>query len=72
MKIDVAENCLDVSLNWKKFNRSKTNIARKDFMEKLSKMKIEVLRIGQRVIRDDRVTTYCTSSKGIWSIKKFT
>jgi len=27
-------------------------------MEKLSKMKIEVLRIGQRVIRDDRVTTH--------------
>jgi tRNA (cytidine56-2'-O)-methyltransferase len=27
-------------------------------MEKLNKMKIEVLRIGQRVIRDDRVTTH--------------
>ena len=27
-------------------------------MVKLSKMKIEVLRIGQRVIRDDRVTTH--------------
>jgi tRNA (cytidine56-2'-O)-methyltransferase len=27
-------------------------------MEKINKMKIEVLRIGQRVIRDDRVTTH--------------
>ena len=27
-------------------------------MEKMNKMKIEVLRIGQRVIRDDRVTTH--------------
>ena len=27
-------------------------------MEKLNEMKIEVLRIGQRVIRDDRVTTH--------------
>jgi tRNA (cytidine56-2'-O)-methyltransferase len=27
-------------------------------MEKLNKMRIEVLRIGQRVIRDDRVTTH--------------
>ena len=27
-------------------------------MEKLNKMKIEVLRIGQRVVRDDRVTTH--------------
>ena len=27
-------------------------------MEKMNKMKIEILRIGQRVIRDDRVTTH--------------
>ena len=27
-------------------------------MVKINKMKIEVLRIGQRVIRDDRVTTH--------------
>ena len=27
-------------------------------MGKINKMKIEVLRIGQRVIRDDRVTTH--------------
>ena len=41
-------------------------------MEKLSKMKIEVLRIGQRVIRDDRVTTHVALVARAFGDQKFT
>ena len=56
LKIDEIENSLDISaLTGKNLDELNRNY-KKDFMEKLNKMKIE--RIGQRVIRDDRVTTH--------------
>ena len=57
LKIDEVENCLDISaLTGKNLTELKQILQERFYGE--SKMKIEVLRIGQRVIRDDRVTTH--------------